>query len=164
MLVVSDTSPLNYLVLIGHDAVLASLFTRVLTVPSVIAEMRHPDAPERVRAWAAMPPAWLRVNTPKAIDSSLHLGAGEAEAISLAVELGADAVLIDERKGARAAADRGLFVTGTLGILQLADEKGLIRLVDALAALRATTFRVSEDLFDEMSRRAAQRESERNER
>ncbi|MFN0131288.1 MAG: DUF3368 domain-containing protein [Phycisphaerales bacterium] len=155
MLVVSDTSPLNYLVLIGHDGVLASLFGRVLTVPSVVAELGHTRSPERVRAWAAAPPSWLEIRSPRLVNPSLRLGPGEAEAISLASEVNADAVLIDERRGAQAAAGLGLLVTGTLGVVQLAHEKGLLRLPDAIAALRGTSFRASEGLLAEMLRRSA---------
>ena len=49
MIVVSDTSPLNYLVLIGADQVLPSLFGRVLTPPEVLAEMQHAKAPPQVQ-------------------------------------------------------------------------------------------------------------------
>ncbi len=162
MLVVSDTSPLNYLVLIGHDGVLPVLFTRVLTVPGVMAEMAHARSPERIRAWVATPPPWLEVRSPQTLNRSLRLGMGEAQAISLASELRADVVLIDERKGAQAAASLGLFVTGTLGVLQLADEKGLIVLADVLSTLRRTTFRASDQLLDEMLRRSAERARDRD--
>lgn len=157
MLVVSDTTPLNYLVLIGHDGLLMALFGRVLTTPAVIAELKHAGSPERVRLWATTPPGWLEVRSPKALNPSLQLGLGEMEAISLASELRADAVLIDERKGAQAAVGLGLTVTGTLGVLELADEKGLMKLADAVAALRGTTFRASSELFDAMLRRSAER-------
>lgn len=100
MLVVSDTSPLNYLVLIGQDRLLPALFTRVVTAPAVIAELGHPGSPATVRAWAASLPGWLEVRSPQALHPSLHLGLGETQAISLAAELRADAVLIDERQGA----------------------------------------------------------------
>ena len=57
MIVVCDTSPLNYLVLIQHAEVLPSLFGRVIAPPAVMAELQHPGAPTIVRAWAAAPPA-----------------------------------------------------------------------------------------------------------
>jgi predicted nucleic acid-binding protein len=56
MIVVSDTSPLNYLVLIGADQVLPSLFGQVLTPPEVLVEMQHAKAPPQVSAWAQQPP------------------------------------------------------------------------------------------------------------
>ena len=75
MIVVSDTSPLNYLVLIGHVDVLPALFERVVTPPAVIAEMLHPGAPTPVREWASTPPQWLEVVAPASIDLTLGMGA-----------------------------------------------------------------------------------------
>ena len=59
MIVVSDTSPLNYLVLIGHVEILPTLFGRVLVPPAVMAELQQSGTPEPVRRWAGMPPGWL---------------------------------------------------------------------------------------------------------
>ena len=61
MIVVCDTSPLNYLILVGTEGVLPVLFEQVLAPPAVLLEMRHVKAPERVRRWAVVPPAWLEV-------------------------------------------------------------------------------------------------------
>lgn len=67
---------------------------------------------------------------------SRELDKGEAEAIALALELGADQVLIDERRGRRIAARLNLRYTGILGILVEAKNRGLISevkpLLDAL--------------------------------
>ena len=148
MIVVSDTSPLNYLVLIEQVQVLPVLFGRVVVPPAVMAELQHAGAPAVVRAWAAGPPAWLEIQPPVRIDPSLGLGTGETQAISLAQELHADAVLIDERRAATIARQAGLFVTGTLGVLEIAAERGLIDLVRAVAGLRQTTFRVSDQVLE----------------
>jgi len=59
VIVVSDTTPLNYLVLIGAINVLESLFQKVYAPSSVIRELMDEKAPESVRRWAASPPAWL---------------------------------------------------------------------------------------------------------
>ena len=147
MIVVSDTSPLNYLLLIGHSDVLPKLFGRVLTPPAVIAELLHEKSPTLVRAWATAPPPWLEVRAPAQIDVSMDLGPGEGEAISLARELAADAVLIDERQGAAVAKQSGIFVVGTLGVLVVAADKGLLALPQAIAALRQTSFRASEEVY-----------------
>jgi len=64
MIVVCDTSPLNYLILVGAEGVLPVLFETVIAPPAVIREMRHAKAPEQVRRWAAAPPAWLEVRAP----------------------------------------------------------------------------------------------------
>jgi predicted nucleic acid-binding protein len=155
MIVVSDTTPLNYLVLIGHEHVLPSLFGRVIAPPAVIGELRHPATPPVVQAWAVNPPTWLEIRRPTAIDPALALDSGETEAISLACELHADALLIDERKGSTIARQKGLFVAGTLGVLEIAAERELISLPDAITALRRTSFRVSQTLLDEALARDA---------
>jgi predicted nucleic acid-binding protein len=60
-LVVADTGPLNYLVLIGDIELLPKLFGRVLAPQAVCDELADRDAPAAVRAWAAQRPAWLEV-------------------------------------------------------------------------------------------------------
>jgi len=97
----------------------------------------------------------IREATP--VDPSLRIGPGEAQAISLARQLGADVLLMDERKGLAIAQQMGLFVTGTLGVLEVAAERGLVRLPEAVAALRQTSFRVSESLVEEVLARDAER-------
>ena len=124
-------------------------------------ELRHPGAPVAVRAWAASPPTWLEVRAPESIDPNVKLGPGETEAISLALELKADAVLIDERKGLMVARELGLFATGTLGVLEIAAEKGLIDLAWAIAILRQTTFRASGEVLDAMLQRDQKRSGDR---
>ncbi len=61
MIVVSDTSPINYLVLIEADHVLPVLFGKVVAPPAVISELQHQKTPAKVSAWAASPPAWLEI-------------------------------------------------------------------------------------------------------
>lgn len=157
MIVVSDTSPLNYLVLIGHVDVLPILFDRIVAPPAVITELLHPGAPQPVRAWATRPPAWLEVIPPSRIDPALNLGPGEKEAISVARELNAELLLIDERKATSAAHRLGLRVVGTLNVVALAAERQLLDLRSAISSLRQTTFREPTKLVDELLQRDAQR-------
>jgi predicted nucleic acid-binding protein len=84
MVVVADTSPINYLVLIDQIGILPRLYTRILIPPAVFDELKHPLAPEAVRDWAAQPPGWLEVLTPKSSFLVAQLDAGESEAIALA--------------------------------------------------------------------------------
>lgn len=157
MIVVSDTSPLNYLVLIGHVDVLPPLFDRVVTPPAVVAELLHPGAPAPVRAWATSLPEWLEVVSPASTDRTLGLGAGETEAIAVAQELAAPLLLVDERKASVVAVRLGIQAVGTLNVLALAAERGLLDLSSAIAALRGTTFREPTSLVEELLRRDAER-------
>jgi predicted nucleic acid-binding protein len=89
MIVVSNTAPLNYLVLINQVEILAQLFGAVVIPEAVFRELSSRDAPEQVRAWSASPPAWLQVQRHSLpADPALRkLHAGEREAIQLAEEL-----------------------------------------------------------------------------
>jgi predicted nucleic acid-binding protein len=64
MVVVADTSPINYLVLIAQIDVLVPLYTRILIPPAVLTELKHPLAPKAVRDWASNAPSWLEVLSP----------------------------------------------------------------------------------------------------
>jgi len=57
MIVIADTGPINYLILIGEIEVLPPLYHRVAVPPSVCEELKRPRAPEAVRTWIAQPPA-----------------------------------------------------------------------------------------------------------
>jgi predicted nucleic acid-binding protein len=64
MPVVSNTSPLNYLVLIKEIEILPAIHGRV-TIPIAVAdELRHPASPDAVRRWIAHPPGWLETRGP----------------------------------------------------------------------------------------------------
>jgi len=80
--------------------------------------------------------------------SLAHLDLGEREAISLALQLRAELVLIDERDGRMAAEACGLSVAGTLRVLAEGAAIGLVSLTEALARLRLTTFRVNPRLME----------------
>jgi len=142
-LVVADTSPLNYLILIGQIEILPALFEKVFVPQIVRNELQH-EAPESVRRWIAMPPSWLEI-VPEKHESDepdlLLLDDGERAAILLAIRIGAELRLIDDRNGVEIARSRGFAVTGTLGILDLAASRGLIRLSEAVERLKNTSFR-----------------------
>ena len=63
MIVIADTTPLNYLVLIGQAELLPRLFGRVLIPPAVWTELNDPETPKAVKTWLTDPPAWLQVQT-----------------------------------------------------------------------------------------------------
>lgn len=70
----------------------------------------------------------------------LGLDPGETEAIGLALELGIGTVIMDERKGRRAAAQLGLRTIGTLALLELGDENGLFDFEHALESCGSAIF------------------------
>jgi predicted nucleic acid-binding protein len=156
MIVVADTSPLNYLVQIQCEHILPRLYRAVVVPIGVIEELRRPKAPLAVKAWIDRVPGWLEVHSlASPHDPELnHLGRGEREAIQLAEELGASLLLIDDRKGQSEAARRGLSTTGTLGVLLDAGEAGLIDPSQAYRRLiEETTFRTSPTLEAHFLRR-----------
>lgn len=157
MIVVSNTTPLNYLVLIDAIHVLPDLFREVLVPPVVIAELQHTDTPPEVQAWVQSKPPWLRQQAPKYVDPAIKLHAGEAHAIALAEEVEADRILIDERKGRSVAQARGLRVIGTLAVLDTAAARQLIDLGETLRKLRKTSFRLSNELEAELLAREKSR-------
>lgn len=158
MIVVCDTSPVNYLVIIGEVDVLPKLFQDVYVPPEVVEEILHPRTPEVVRRWAEAPPSWLKVTSATTrIQALTELGPGELQAIALAKELRADWLLMDERDGTRFALRQGLKVVGTLAVLEQAANRKLLDLVRALDRLQKTTFRVSQQLIQAVLERNAAR-------
>ena len=149
MVVIADTSPLNYLVLIGQIDLLPSLYHSLLIPPAVRNELTSSLAPQAVRQWAERIPIWLEVRDPGPITLDLHprLNAGEREAIALAHNYPDTLLLMDEALGRHEAQSLGLNVTGTLGILRLAHVRGLVELSDALIALQTTNFQASDALL-----------------
>jgi predicted nucleic acid-binding protein len=146
VIVVSDTSPLNYLVLIGAIEVLPALFDEIYAPAEVIDELKHSGAPVSVKVWIQSPPDWLRVAAPSiGVTTSIRLGPGETQAIALAKELQADLILIDERKGRKVAAEHGLKAVGTLNVLEFASERGLIDIKTTLETLRQTSFYITDE-------------------
>src|SRR5499426_462293 len=162
MLVVSDTSPINYLVLMQQETLLPILYERVVIPPAVYEELQRSQTPEEVRQWIAHPPVWLSVQWPQqplSVRQFPRLDDGELEAIPLAQELGAAFLLMDDFEGRQEAERRALTVTGTLGVLETAAIRGLIDLPSVLAQLQATTFYASQRLYDEVLARAVARKS-----
>lgn len=148
MTVVSNTSPLNYLVLIELQQLLPALFNRVLVPEAVLRELGSPAAPAQVRGWLDTTPDWLESRVAADIPSELRqLGPGEREAIVLAESVDDGLVLLDERKARGMARQRGLAVTGTLGVLDLAAARGLVDRADAFEQLARTNFRGSPRLL-----------------
>lgn len=151
MLVVSNTSPLRYLIAVGHAELLAGLFGQILIPTGVAHELGDESAPQVIRQWIAQPPVWLRIHnlqSPPDAELMATLDLGEREAIQLTTEQKADILIIDEWRGRSIARRRGLPVIGALGVLgdgyqhSLIDDPLLI-----LSAMRQQGFRVSDRLI-----------------
>lgn len=152
MIVLSDTSPICYLILIGQIDLLPKLFQSVTIPTAVRDELLNEEAGNSIQAWIQNPPSWLNIQTvpQPLLPLSNSLGAGEREAISLAVSLQADLVIIDDLDARTAAQQLNLPIIGTLGILYRA---GITRLIDfpsAIAQLQQTSFHVSQTLVQQL--------------
>lgn len=122
MIVVSDTSPILNLAVVGSLELLRSVFGEIVLPPWVAEELdRH---------GILIQPNWMRVvaaqDREQLAELLRQLDPGEAEAIIVAVELQASLILIDEQRGRRIAADRGLKYMGLLGVLSEAKERRFI--------------------------------------
>lgn len=150
MIVIADTSPINYLLQIELIDLLPAIYSHVTIPPEVLAELQHEVAPEIVRSWTTNLPSWVAVVSndgpaPWPID---QLDSGERAALALALQLRADAVILDDLKARTIAITLlGLNVSGTLNVLLDAHR---LRVVDGRGAfhllISRTTFRCSKKL------------------
>lgn len=121
MLVIADTSPLNYLILIDAVELLPCLYDQVILPRAAWQEMQHVDAPSVVAQWARTLPSWIEVHeAPELVDPALEvLGKGEKQALALAelYRRGTEVLLLlDEQAARQQAAARQIAATGTLGV------------------------------------------------
>jgi predicted nucleic acid-binding protein len=151
VIVVSDTTCLNYLARLGLQSVLPGLFRQVLVPPAVATELAaglaaHAELDQLLHA------PWLEIRTLRdntmVVSLANQLDLGEAEAITLANELTA-ILLMDDLPGRKCAAAMNLHVIGTFGVLAAATQKGMVpRLKPVLDRLvNELGFRASEDLI-----------------
>ncbi len=147
ILIVADTGPIQYLVQIGVQDVLGRLVDHVVLPSAVVAELSHPQAPPRVRDWVASLPDWVEIkgDIEIVLNPSPALSAADQQSICMARELNG-LLLMDERVGRRYAHSLGVKTIGTLGLLELAGERGLLDLSAAIVKLRATSAYLPEDL------------------
>jgi len=158
--VVSDSSPIQYLIFCRAVDVLPRLYDRVILPASVAKELSHPRTPAEIKTWLSAPPAWISVQSAKEIAPIAGLGLGEREAISLAEELNATQLLIDEQAARRVALERGLRFSGTVGILEQAAARRLLDLPNALKLLLGTNFRIDVEVVrNALARDAVRRKS-----
>lgn len=153
MIVVSDTSPINNLAAIGALDLLKELYDTVVIPEAVYQELTDPDFPV-AGATEVQTLEWIQtqaVSNRVLIEAlSSELDPGESEAIALALEIKADQVLVDERRGRLVAARLNLRCTGVLGVLVEAKAKGLIVAVKPLldALISQAGFWISKSLYE----------------
>lgn len=153
MPVVSNTSPLLNLAIIGRLSLVRAQFSEVLIPPAVARELRADEGlPGSDSLSQALAAGWLKV-TPLDTHRVSHilwrtLDEGEAEAIALALQVQAEHILLDERDGRRSARAAGLHSVGVLGILLRAKLEGALdSLADEIERLRTeANFRIAHDL------------------
>ena len=152
MIVISDTSPLCYLILIGEINLLPQLYGEVLIPQIVQQELSHNRSPIEVRNWINNPPDWLKVDAViVTFNPALELiDPGEQAAIILAQQKQADLIIIDDYFARQIAQNYGLKVTGLLGVLDEAARQNLIDFPQVIASLKQTSFRVSKSMIESL--------------
>lgn len=141
MIVVSNTSPIIGLSNIGKLEVLRWVFGEILVPPAV------------AREFGEALPEWIRIKSPedKPLVGALSklLGRGGSEAISLAIELKANFLILDDLKARKIAEELGVEVIGTAGVLLLAKRRGVVNEVKPLLAeLVGKGFRISDSVIE----------------
>jgi uncharacterized protein len=159
-IVVSDTSPIRALSHLSRLDLLASLFQEVVVPAAVALELEQPRARFAPVILQGLPFVQIRSTMDRAGVVKLLelLGPGEAEAIVLAQELHAEAILIDETAGRTVALQRGLRPIGVLGTLLRAKERGLVSELSPLLDRLQTElgFFLSRKLRDDALRQAGE--------
>jgi predicted nucleic acid-binding protein len=153
MIVVADSGPLHYLILLEHIELLRRFYGQVVVPEPVASELAAAGAPAVVREWITKSPTWVDVRPVPSDDVSMinnDLDLGERAAIALAETMRADLLLIDEAAGRAEARRRQLRVTGTLGVLRSGAEQGLVNVPDLLQRLKTTSFYLEEALLNEV--------------
>jgi predicted nucleic acid-binding protein len=147
------------LILIDQVQLLGTIYGHVIVPPAVVAELQRDRTPEKVRAWIAHPPQWFEMKTVNAgPDLLFRLGAGEQEALILAEQFQGYLLLVDERKAAKIARERGILVMGTLGVLEEGARRNLADLQVAIGRLREeTNFRATPELYEAILERERRR-------
>ena len=157
MKVVSDTSPLINLARIGRVALLKTLFGDLL-IPGAVWDEIVVKGEGQAGADLVRSASWIETvavqNTALALALEQELDPGESEAIALALEAGADILLMDERLGRETAHHLGIRCVGLIGVLVAAKRRGLIdRVKPELDALRDNAgFWVHDRLYHEILR------------
>jgi predicted nucleic acid-binding protein len=154
MIVVADTSPICYLLLIDQIEILPTLYGIIIIPQAVADELSASNSPSVVKKWITLPPDWLQIQAitiPQDFELE-KLDRGEREAIFLAEQQNADLVILDDKAARRLASKRGLRLIGLLGILKDAAQSDLVDLEIVFAKLREVGFWVEPSLLERLLR------------
>jgi len=149
MIVISDTSPITNLLQVNQLHLLEKIFGKVIITTQVYSELSEltfqKTEIDKLNCLSVSEPH----NTQLICDLEKHLDIGEASSIALALEIHADFLLIDERKGREEAEKRGLKITGVIGVLLRAkNEKHISEVKPILDKLQQEAgFRIHPDLY-----------------
>ena len=157
MIIVNDTAALSSLAIAGQLSLLQKLYTTAIIPQAIADELVNPSL-EEVSVGAIPTLGWIEIRQAsnstmvKTLQDQQNLDPGDAEAIILALELGADRLLMDERLSRQAAIRLGLPITGILGVLVAAKMEGLIVAVKPVMdeLISQAGFWVSGQLYDEV--------------
>lgn len=162
MTVVSNSSPLISLAAVQQLELLKQLFEEIIIPTAVYDEVvvqgqNKPGANDVERAEWIISKAVRNRKDLESLRKDYHLGHGESETIVLVYELQADWIILDELPARKAANDHGQRLIGTIGILLLAKDLGLIHSVrEILDLLIQHGFRVAEKGYHEAVSRAGE--------
>ena len=153
MIVISDTSPISNLATIGQIDLLRQIYGEVIIPEMVYQEIINGGVTEPATL-AVQSLEWIKTGSVNNLNLVRNLQGkldpGEAEAIVLALELNAELLIVDERKGRKQATSLGLKITGTLGVLFRAKQLGLILSVKPLLdELINSGFWVSSEIYQQ---------------
>lgn len=153
MIVVSDSSPLIAFASVGQLALLRTLYGRV-AIPEAVRDEVAGDVAERPGSREVLDAEWIEViPASDTIERYLVLtlvDRGEAEAIALAIDLDAELLIADDRRARSVAEEMGVRVTGVVGVLLEAKQRGMVADVKPiLDSISATVgFRMSRSFYD----------------
>ena len=155
MRVVLDSGPVIHLSWINRLDLLDTLFEEVSLPIAVRNEVlaASPGTLGRMHIVASFTQGWLQIHDVQTTLPFVALGRGELEAITLAEEMRADLLITDDAAARTLALQRGLIVTGTLGVLYAARGRGLIpAILPLLLTLRQNGFWISAKVIETIQR------------
>jgi predicted nucleic acid-binding protein len=145
VIVISNSTPLVNLSAMGKLGLLRQLFGEIRIPEDVYQEVAilgqgKPGSTEVEMA------EWIKkenvIDRIAVSTLNIRLGVGESACLILAIELGADLIVLDDRSARLEAQSLGLKISGTVGVLLRADKKGMIDFGTSLDELLATGFRL----------------------